>query len=62
LVFGLLWAVPIFLVLFLWLGAHQSWKTIVFLSAGAWLVVYIVFVFVFKLPLYEGLLQSLLGS
>lgn len=62
LVFGLLWAVPIFLVLFLWLGAHQSWKTIICLSAGAWVVVYMVFVFVFRLPLYEGLLQSLLGS
>lgn len=61
-VFGLLWAVPIFLVLFLWFGAHQSWKTIIFLSAGAWAVVYVVFVFVFKLPLYDGLLQSLLGS
>jgi Tripartite tricarboxylate transporter TctB family len=60
--FGLLWAVPIFLVLFLWRGAHQSWKTVVFLSAGAWAAVYLVFIWVFRLPLYVGILSSLWGS
>ena len=61
-VFGLLWAVPIFLVLFLWWGAHQSWKIVVFLSAGAWAVLYLVFIWVFRLPLYAGIFSSLWGS
>lgn len=62
LVFGLLGAVPIFLVLFLWWGAHQSWKIVVFLSAGAWAAVYLIFIWVFRLPLYAGIFSMLWGS
>lgn len=59
---GLLWSIPIFLILFLRLQGHESWKLTLPISLGTWAVVYLLFVLVLKMELYTGLIQSMLGG
>ena len=57
---GLLWTIPVFLVLFLWLQAREPWRLIVAISLGTWAVVYLLFVQILSMDLYQGLIQNLL--
>jgi len=57
---GLIWAIPVFLILFLRLQGHEPWKVTLPISLGTWMVVYLLFVVILKMELYNGLLQNLL--
>jgi len=59
---GLLWSIPVFLVLFLWLQAREPWRLIVSISLGTWAVVYLLFVHILNMELYRGLIQGLLSD
>ena len=59
---GLLWTIPVFLVLFLWLQAREPWRLIVAISLGTWAVVYLLFVQILSMDLYQGLIQNLWGD
>jgi putative tricarboxylic transport membrane protein len=57
--FGLLWSIPVFLVLFLRLQGREPWRLIIPVSLGTWAVVYLLFVQILSMELYQGLIQSL---
>jgi hypothetical protein len=59
---GILWSIPVFLVLFLWLHARESWRLIVPISLGTWGAVYLLFVQILDMELYQGLIQGLWGD
>jgi len=59
---GLLWSIPVFLVFFLWLQAKEPWPLIVAISLGTWAVVYLLFVQILSMDLYQGLIQNLWGD
>ena len=57
--FGLLWSIPVFLVLFLWLQGREPWRLNIAISLGTWAVVYLLFVQILNMELYQGLIQNL---
>jgi hypothetical protein len=59
---GLLWSIPIFLVLFLWLKGREPWRFILPISVGTWLFVYLLFVQLLRMELSTGLIQNLWGD
>jgi hypothetical protein len=56
LAFGFLWATPVLVFAFLRLGERESWGVAATGAVGSWLVLYLVFVRVLELFLFEGLL------
>lgn len=59
---GLLWSIPVFLALFLWLQGREPWRLIISISLGTWAVVYLLFALILKMELYGGLIQGLWGG
>lgn len=56
LAFGFLWATPVLVFAFLRFGERESWGVAATGAVGSWLVLYLVFVRVLELFLFEGLL------
>ena len=52
---GFLWALPIFLVLFLRIRGEQKWPIVAGVALGVFLFVYGLFALALRLPLYPGL-------
>ena len=59
---GLLWSIPVFLILYQWLQGREPWRLTLSISLGTWAVVYLLFVQILKMELYGGLIQDLLGG
>jgi hypothetical protein len=57
LVFGFLWATPVLVFAFLRFSERESWSVSTVGALGAWLVLYLVFVRLLELFLFEGLLE-----
>ena len=53
---GFLIAIPLYMFLFLFVYAKESWKTSIGMSIGVFAVIYLVFVKVLNVNLYKGLL------
>jgi nitrate reductase NapE component len=53
---GFLWATPVLVFAFLRFSERESWSVAAVGSLGAWLVLYLVFVKLLELFLFEGLL------
>jgi hypothetical protein len=60
--FGLLWSIPIFLVLILWLHGREPWRLVISISLGTWVVAYLLFGQILKMEFYQGFIQSLWGG
>jgi Tripartite tricarboxylate transporter TctB family len=56
LAFGFLWATPVLVFAFLRFSERESWSVAAVGALGAWLVLYLVFVKLLELFLFEGLL------
>jgi Tripartite tricarboxylate transporter TctB family len=56
LAFGFLWATPVLIFAFLRFSERESWAVATIGAIGAWLVLYVVFVRLLELFLFEGLL------
>ena len=57
LAFGFLWATPVLVFAFLRFSERESWSVATVGALGAWLVLYLVFVRLLELFLFEGLLK-----
>jgi nitrate reductase NapE component len=57
LAFGFLWATPVLVFAFLRFGERESWPVAAVGALGAWLVLYLVFVRLLELFLFDGLLR-----
>lgn len=57
LAFGFLWATPVLVFAFLRFSERESWAVAATGAVGAWLVLYLVFVKMLELFLFEGLLK-----
>jgi hypothetical protein len=55
LAFGFLWATPVLMFAFLRFSERESWAIAAIGAIGAWLILYIVFVRLLELFLFEGL-------
>ena len=53
---GYLYAVVLFVPLFLKVQARESWTVTILMTVGTWLFVYVLFVAFLDLRLYEGIL------
>jgi hypothetical protein len=53
--FGFLWATPVLVFAFLRFGERESWTVAAIGAIGTWLVLYVVFVRLLELFLFEGL-------
>jgi Tripartite tricarboxylate transporter TctB family len=53
--FGFLWATPVLIFAFLRFSERESWAVAAIGAIGAWLILYVVFVRVLELFLFEGL-------
>ena len=58
--FGYLIAVPLFLFLFLRIRASASWLLSIIVTAAMEIVVYTVFMTILRIPLYKGLILTLI--
>ena len=56
LAFGFLWATPVLVFAFLRFGERETWTVAAIGAIGTWLVLYVVFVRLLELFLFEGLL------
>jgi Tripartite tricarboxylate transporter TctB family len=60
--FGLLWSIPIFLVLILWLHGREPWRMVISIALGTWVVAYLLFGQILKMEFYQGFIQRLWGG
>ena len=58
LAFGFVWATPVLVFAFLRFGERESWTVAAFGAIGTWLVLYVVFVRLLELFLFEGLVPT----
>lgn len=53
---GILWAIPIFLILFMRLQGREPWKATLSVSFGTIAFIYLLFIVILRMQLYQGVL------
>ena len=57
---GFIWTIPLYIFLALRVRSKEPWKISVGISLGAWLFMYILFVYLLKIEFANGLLVELI--